>query len=238
VDETKRERIYRFIEKLVKEGRQAYVVCPAVEENEEMSELKAAKVYAETLLKKLPGLRIGMVHGRLAGAKKEAVMADFLAGTIDLLVSTTVIEVGVNVPNAALMMVENADRFGLSQLHQLRGRVGRGEHQSYCILFTENKSETTMSRLRAFCATTDGFKIAEEDLKFRGPGDIFGNAQHGVPELKAAGLLWDMRALDKARRVAEMILAEDPALELRKNAAFREKVAALFKAGRNIDIFN
>ena len=238
VEETKRERAYKFIERHVGQGRQVYIVCPAVEENEIMSELKAATVYAENLRKRLPSLRIGLVHGRLAAAKKEAVMSAFCNGEIDVLVSTTVIEVGINVPNAVVMMVENADRFGLSQLHQLRGRVGRGEHQSYCILFSESKNETTLSRLRAFCATNDGFKIAEEDLKLRGPGDIFGREQHGVPALKAAGLVWDMRILDRARRVAEQMLEDDPALESQKNSAFREKVAELFKTGRNIDIFN
>ena len=238
VNESMRERIDRFIKKQVDEGRQVYIVCPMVEEGEEESPLKAAKEYALQLGERLPELRVGLVHGRLSAAKKDEVMALFAGGGLDVLVSTTVIEVGVNVPNASLMIIEDADRFGLFQLHQLRGRVGRGQHKSYCVLFYQAKNRTAIERLKAFCATNDGFKIAEEDLKTRGPGDIFGEMQHGVPTLKAAGMLMDIRVVDRAKRVAERMLEDDPGLMSESNLAFRKRVAQLFKKGRNINIFN
>ena len=190
VGEDKRQRMYGFVRKLVGEGRQAYIVCPAVEEGEdEGAGLKAAASYARSLQTEVfPDLRVGLVHGKMKPREKDAVMTAFAGGELDVLVSTTVIEVGVDVPNAALMVVENADRFGLSQLHQLRGRVGRGRHQSYCVLVTSTRNPDSRARLKVLTKTTDGFQIAEEDLKLRGPGDFFGQRQHGLPQLRIADL--------------------------------------------------
>ena len=241
VGEDKRERMYGFVRRLVGEGRQAYIVCPAVEEDPEawagMPDLKAVTTYAATLREKVfPDLRVGFVHGRLKAKEKEAVMGEFAAGRLDVLVSTTVIEVGVDVPNAALMVVENAERFGLSQLHQLRGRVGRGKHRSYCVLVTESKSQTSRDRLKVMSQTTDGFKIAEEDLRLRGPGDFFGNRQHGLPQMRIADLAGDMRLLKQAQIAAQELLDADPELALPAHAPVRRKIQELF--AEQADIFN
>ena len=179
---------------------------------------------------------MAIVHGKMKAADKQAVMASFAAGETDVLVSTTVIEVGVDVPNASLMIIENADRFGLSQLHQLRGRVGRGQHQSYCVLISDNRNETTRKRLKTLCATTDGFLIAEEDLKMRGPGDFFGSRQHGLPQLKLASLEGDMRLLHQAQDAARGLLAQDPDLSHPDHEPLRGRVEQLFRENR--DIFN
>ena len=232
VDESYRERLNGFIAKLVGEGRQAFVVCPMVEENEEYDpDLKSATEHAAALQKTFPALRVGCIHGRMRPKEKDAVMSAVVAGEIDILVSTTVIEVGVDVPNAALMVVENAERFGLSQLHQLRGRVGRGEHKSWCILVSGAKNEEARARLRALCATNDGFKISEEDLRLRGPGDFFGSRQHGLPETHIADLGGDVRLMRSAQDAARELLAEDPALSRPENAALAEQVGRLFAAG-------
>jgi len=241
VGEDKRQRMYGFVRKLVSEGRQVYMVCPAVEDNpdgwEGLPDLKSVTSYAEELQKQVfPELRVGFVHGKLKAKEKEAVMAAFSTGELDVLVSTTVIEVGVDVPNAALMIVENAERFGLSQLHQLRGRVGRGKHQSYCVLVTSSRSEVSRTRLKAMTDTTDGFKIAEEDLKLRGPGDFFGNRQHGLPQLRIADLAGDMRLLSQAQEAARAVLSRDPNLNLPEHRAVRERIHTLF--AEQADIFN
>lgn len=243
VGEDKRERMYGFVRKQVQEGHQVYLVCPAVEENEQAAaqpggmDLKAVTAYAETLRTQVfPELRVGLVHGRLKAKEKEAVMSAFSRGEIDLLVATTVIEVGVDVPNATLMVIENAERFGLSQLHQLRGRVGRGSSQSYCVLVSSNRSPETRQRLRALCATNDGFRIAEEDLKLRGPGDFFGARQHGLPPLKMADLAGDTRVLYEARDAAQALLEKDPELSAPEHRTAKERVRQLFEA--NPDIFN
>lgn len=242
VGEDKRQRMYGFVRKLVNEGRQAYIVCPAVEENPEawgegVPDLKAVTSYARGLQEKVfPDLRVGFVHGKLKSKEKEAVMAAFAAGELDMLVSTTVIEVGVDVPNAALMIVENAERFGLSQLHQLRGRVGRGKHKSYCVLVSAGKGETARERLKVLAGTTDGFKIAEEDLKLRGPGDFFGDRQHGLPQLRIADLAGDTRLLKQAQDAAHTMLADDPGLCRAEHRAVRERIQTLF--AQEADIFN
>ena len=210
------ERIYAFLRKHVLDGRQAYIVCSMVSENEELSdERKAVTEYTKTLQETVfPDLRVGCVHGRMKPKEKEAVMSAFAGGETDILVSTTVIEVGVDVPNAAVMVVENAERFGLSQLHQLRGRVGRGQHQSYCILISDNKNEETKQRLKVMTQTSDGFRIAEEDLRLRCPGDFFGERQHGLPGLRVADIGCDTQLLQEAKEAAEALLANDPQLQI------------------------
>ncbi len=229
-------RIYNFICKLVAEGRQAYVVCPMVEANDELpDERKAVTEYAHMLQTEIfPDLKVSFVHGKMKDKEKTAVMAAFAAGESHILVSTTVIEVGVDVPNAAVIVVENAERFGLSQLHQLRGRVGRGRHQSYCVLISDNQNEETRQRLKVMTQTADGFKIAEEDLRLRGPGDFFGVRQHGLPGLRVADIGCDTQLLKEAQAAAEALLAEDP--ELTRYPATAERVAELFT--QNADTLN
>ena len=231
VGESKRQRMYGFVRDQVKEGRQVYIVCPAVEENPEGAwDLKAVTEYARVLGEQVfPDLRVGLVHGRMKAKEKEAAMAAFTAGETHILVSTTVIEVGVDVPNASLIIIENADRYGLSQLHQLRGRVGRGKHQSWCVLVSDNRSPDTRARLKVLTQTNDGFKIAEEDLKLRGPGDFFGERQHGLPALRVADLETDTRVLKEAQDAAAELLATDPALTRSEHRPMLEKVRRLFE---------
>ena len=231
VDESYRQRINAFIRKQVDEGRQVFIVCPLVGDGEEVpDERKAVTAYAEKLQKEVfPDLRIAVLHGKMKPKDKEAVMAAFAAGQSDILVSTTVIEVGVDVPNANTMVVENAERFGLSQLHQLRGRVGRGSAKSYCILMSDNQSEETKQRLKVLTKTNDGFKISEEDLRLRGPGDFFGQRQHGLPAMKIADLSCDMRLLDEAQTAAKQLLAADPALAQAEHAPLRRRIDELFE---------
>lgn len=212
VGEGMRRRITAFIEKQVQAGGQVYVVCPLVEESESGVELKSAEQHAADLRVLLPHRRIAVLHGRMKSADKEQIMQEFAAQKYDILVATTVIEVGVDVPNANLMVVEDADRFGLSQLHQLRGRVGRGSRESYCIFFGADKSQTTRDRLRILCQTNDGFEIAKADLEQRGPGDFFGHRQHGIPMLHVADLVTDLALMQAAREEAETLLAQDPQL--------------------------
>lgn len=228
VDESYRPRLNNFIRKLVGEGRQVFVVCPMIEENDELSpDLKPAELHAEVLKKEFPDLRISCIHGRLKARDKEKTMADFVCGDIDILVSTTVVEVGVDVPNAALMIIENADRFGLSQLHQLRGRVGRGMHKSYCVLVSGTDGEEAKARMKIMTETNDGFKISEEDLRLRGPGDFFGARQHGLPELHVADLGADMNILQTAQDAAKRILEEDSELCKLENVPLRARAEAL-----------
>ena len=216
IDSSIRQRAFGYIKKHLDEGYQAYLVCPAVQSEDEdtaAASLKSAVEYAEELAHGAFGdYRVGLLHGKMRPAQKEKVMAEFAAGEIQLLVATTVVEVGVDVPNAVIMMVENAERFGLSQLHQLRGRVGRGQVQSHCILLSDTENPDTLERLRVLCGTNDGFKIAEEDLKQRGPGDFFGERQHGLPEMKIADLAADSRLLQKAREAADALTERDPTL--------------------------
>ncbi len=223
------ERIYAFLRRLVAEGRQAYIVCPMVAENDELpDERKAVTAYAEMLQKDVfPDLRIAPIHGKMKPKEKDAVMRAFAAHELDVLVSTTVIEVGVDVPNAALMLIENAECFGLSQLHQLRGRVGRGQHKSYCVLVSDNKGEENRARLRVMSSTSDGFVIAEEDLKLRGPGDFFGSRQHGLPSLRAADLSCDLALLHETQQAANALLAADP--DLSAHPLLKARVERLFE---------
>lgn len=228
VGESYRARINAFIRKQVEEGHQCFVVCPAVEENEDLG-IKAATVWAETLQKTVfPDLRIALLHGQMKGAEKEATMAAFARGEADVLVATTVIEVGVDVPNATLMVIEDADRFGLSQLHQLRGRVGRGGSKSYCILTSHNKNQETLLRLKALCKTTDGFKIAEEDLKLRGPGDFFGSRQSGLPTFRVANLSMDLKTLKDAQAASARWIDDEGTAATPEGMALRSRIGELF----------
>lgn len=228
VGESYRPRINAFIRKQVAEGHQCFVVCPAVEENEELG-IKAASVWAETLQQTVfPDLRIALLHGQMKGAEKEAAMASFARGEADVMVATTVIEVGVDVPNATLMVIEDADRFGLSQLHQLRGRVGRGKAKSYCILTTHNRNPETLQRLKALCKTTDGFKIAEEDLRLRGPGDFFGSRQSGLPAFRVADLGCDLAAMKGAQQASADWIDAYGASDTPEAKALRQRIGDLF----------
>lgn len=237
VDESYRQRLNNFILKLTGEGRQIFVVCPMVEENEELPvKLKSAQEHAKELSALFPHLKTACVHGKMKPGDKERIMSEFAKGQIDILVATTVIEVGVDVPNAALMIVENAERFGLSQLHQLRGRVGRGPHKSYCVLVSNSDSEDTKARLSIMHKTNDGFKISEEDLRLRGPGDFFGSRQHGLPQTHIADLGADTQLLRKAQAAADALLRKDPKLERPENQPLRERIEKLFKSSS--DSFN
>ena len=228
VGESYRSRINTFIRKQVAEGHQCFVVCPAVEENQELG-VKAASVWAETLRQTVfPDLRIALLHGQMKGPEKEQTMAAFARGEADVLVATTVIEVGVDVPNATLMVIEDADRFGLSQLHQLRGRVGRGRSKSYCILTSHNRNPDTLGRLKALCKTCDGFKIAEEDLKLRGPGDFFGSRQSGLPAFRVAELHMDLGILKDAQQASAQWIETWGDSDTPEANALRQRVGELF----------
>ena len=228
VDTRYHKRIYEFVKKAIARGEQAYIVCPLVEEGE--TDLLPATQYAEKLAQnEFKGYNIGLLHGKMKAKDKDNVMTAFSDGSIKILVSTTVIEVGVDVPNATVMVIENAERFGLSQLHQLRGRVGRGSVQSYCILVSDSKSETAQNRLAIMKEYSDGFKIADEDLKQRGPGDFFGNRQHGLPDLKIADMLEDTETLTLCRKAADEILAEDYNLDLPKNKNLAQAISDMFR---------
>ena len=218
-----RDRAYGFVKKQLDMGHQGYIVCPAVDESE--LDIIDAKGYYEKLSEGVfADYKLGLLHGKLPGAEKDEVMSRFKAGELDLLVATTVIEVGVDVPNATIMVIENADRFGLSQLHQLRGRVGRGGHESFCVLITDNTSPENVKRMKTISSTTDGFRIAEEDLKLRGPGDFFGTNQHGLPTFKIADLTRDVNLLETAQKLSKSILDKDPMLQAQENEVMLELV--------------
>ena len=234
VDEDKRQRIFKFTRKLLDEGRQAYYVCPAIEADPDdvSGGMKAVETYAKDLQETVfPDREVAFLHGKLKPREKEKIMAAFAKGEIEILVSTTVIEVGVDVPNAALMVIENAEHFGLSQLHQLRGRVGRGAHRSYCVLFSSNQAETVKARLAIMCKTGDGFLIAEEDLRLRGPGDFFGSRQHGLPEMGLASFTYNMDVLKEAQAAAMELLEKDPKLEAPDHRALRVHIQKMFDTG-------
>lgn len=222
-----RDRAFNFVRESLDEGRQAYIVCPMIEESE--LDLKSVEKYSKDVSEnQFKDYRVGLLHGKMSAEKKDEVMTDFKEHRIDLLVCTTVVEVGVDVPNAAVMVIENADRFGLSQLHQLRGRVGRGEHQSHCILITDNVTEESKTRLKILSKTNDGFRISEEDLKLRGPGDFFGQRQHGLPSLKIADMAENMETLHQAQEAAKEILNKDYDLSRAENEGLKSLVDKLF----------
>ena len=238
VTEKHRERVYEFVRKNVKEGRQAYMICPLVEESEALN-AKSAMEYADKLRREVfPELKIEVLHGRLKSKEKDEIMEAFSGGMIDILVSTTVVEVGVDVPNATVMVIENSERFGLSQLHQLRGRIGRGVHSSYCILFNSSGGEVAKERVRVMCETTDGFKISEYDLKLRGPGEVFGVRQHGLPELKVSNIYTDMDILKDAQETAVKIVREDRNLSLEENQELKNAIIRKFESAGGIGILN
>ncbi|MBR5497870.1 MAG: ATP-dependent DNA helicase RecG [Clostridia bacterium] len=221
------ERLYKFIKKHIDEGRQGYIICPLVEEGE--TELVPAQEFAERLSKnEFADYSVGLLHGKMKPKDKDAVMRDFAEGKIQLLVATVVVEVGIDVPNAAVMLIENAERFGLSQLHQLRGRIGRGQFKSTCVLVSDAQNEEAVTRLGVMCKTNDGFKIAEEDLKQRGPGDFLGSRQHGLPELRLANIVNDTKILYAAQKQAQDILFADPEMSLPEHRNLRKSVEAMF----------
>ena len=222
------ERVNAFIEKQIKEGRQAYIVCPLVEENEELDLKSVEKLYETYKQEIFPQYKVEYIHGKMKQKDKDRIMEEFKKGDIDILISTTVIEVGVDVPNANIMVIENAERFGLAQLHQLRGRVGRGEYQSYCILKYEGKGDTVKQRMKVMCDTNDGFIISEKDLELRGSGDFFGTMQHGLPEFKIANLFEDMQILKSVQSLAMKILSDDPNLEKEENKPLKELIKDKF----------
>lgn len=228
VPKTMEERVNNFIKKQIDEGRQAYIVCPLVEENEESDLKSVEKLYEKSKTETFPEYKVEYIHGKMKAKDKDIIMEKFKNKEIDILISTTVIEVGVDVPNSNIMVIEDAQRFGLAQLHQLRGRVGRGEYKSYCILKYEGKSETIRKRMKVMCDTNDGFIISEKDLELRGAGDFFGTMQHGIPEFKIANLFEDMQTLKIVQNLAMKIILDDPKLEKEENKLLRELIRDKF----------
>lgn len=228
-----REKCYDFVERQIREGHQIYVVTPLIDESEAMDARSAAQVYEELAAR---FARTEMIHGSMKQAEKDDIMARFSAGEIDVLVATVVIEVGINVPNATVMVIENAERFGLAQLHQLRGRVGRGRWQSYCFLITEGQSELALKRGEIMEASSDGFYIAEEDLKLRGPGEIFGTRQHGLPDMRLADMAKHMNVLNDARDEAKAILEDDPKLRKPQNQPLKRRVVKLMGKDMSLNL--
>lgn len=234
VDSRYHQRIYAFIRKHVAAGRQAYVICPMIEESEKL-EVQSVLQYTEELVEELPDCRVACVHGKMKAKEKQAVMDGFAAGNIDVLVSTTVIEVGINVPNATIMLIENAERFGLAQLHQLRGRVGRGSEKSYCILVSDTKTKVAKERMKTMTESEDGFVISEKDLKLRGPGEFFGIRQHGLPELKIADLYKDMAILKEAQQAAAELLQRDRALAAEEHQLLKAHIEGYLE-GKSLEM--
>lgn len=236
VDEKMRTRINNFMLKQINEGRQVYIVCPMVENSETMEDLKAVTEYAERLKKSVfANYTVGVVHGKMPVREKDRIMTEFYEGNTNVLVSTTVIEVGVNVPNANTMVIENAERFGLSQLHQLRGRVGRGEYQSYCIMFCESNGEVARERMKIMTETNDGFVISEKDLQIRGPGEFFGTRQHGLPEFKIANIYEDTDILTDAGNAAEYVIKNGRDMKAEDKKMIKNNLNKMFEA---IDVVN
>jgi ATP-dependent DNA helicase RecG len=222
-----RESAYRFISRQVAKGQQAFIICPLVEESEAIQARAATAEYEQLSRDVFPGLKLGLLHGRMPTKEKDTMMRNFRTGELNILVSTPVVEVGIDVPNATVMLVESADRFGLSQLHQFRGRVGRGNQQSYCMLLAEKPSEIATKRLDIIESTRDGFALAEEDLKLRGPGDFFGTRQSGIPDLKMARIS-DVNILEMARDEAIRLFEKDPDLKLSKHQALARELVRVW----------
>ncbi|EGT2198982.1 ATP-dependent DNA helicase RecG [Clostridioides difficile] len=230
IEKSKRDRAYNnLVRREVESGRQVYIVCPLVEESEAIEAKSAVELVEELRAEYFHDLRLGLLHGKMKSSEKDEVMGLFKNKEIDILVSTTVIEVGVNVPNATLMIIENAERFGLAQLHQLRGRVGRGSHKSYCVLIYDSKTDVCRQRMAIMEETNDGFKISEKDLEIRGPGEFFGTRQHGLPELKVANLFKHIKILKLVQQEARYILGEDNNLQLKENMALKKEIIDKFK---------
>jgi ATP-dependent DNA helicase RecG len=224
-----RERAYSFVRSQIEQGRQAFIICPLVEESEKVEAKSAVEEHARLQKEIFPDLKLGLLHGRMKAEEKDAVMRQFRNGELHILVSTAVVEVGIDVPNASVMLVEGANRFGLAQLHQFRGRVGRGEHQSYCLLLADASTPDAEARLRAISETNDGFKLAEEDLKLRGPGEFFGTRQSGLPDIKLAKLS-DVRLLEMARNEAKNLFESDPDLSRPEHRLLSRKLHAFWQA--------
>ena len=222
------DRVNEFIKKQIQEGRQAYIVCPLVEESEEIEAKSVLELFEKYQTQIFAEYRVAYIHGKLKQKDKDKIMEDFKNGEIDILISTTVIEVGVNVPNASVMVIQNAERFGLAALHQLRGRVGRGEYQSYCILKYQGRSENIRARMKVMQETNAGFVISEKDLELRGSGEFFGTKQHGIPEFKIANLFEDMGILKAVQGLAIRILEDDPDLIKKENLCLKETMAKKF----------
>jgi ATP-dependent DNA helicase RecG len=228
-----RGRAYTFIQSEVSKGRQAFVIYPLVEASDKIEAPAAVDEYERLQESVLPNMRLGLLHGRMSAAEKDQVMSAFLAGEIDVLVATTVVEVGIDVPNATVMLIDGAERFGLAQLHQLRGRVGRGAYQSYCLLLTESRAADASERLLAIEATTDGFALAEKDLEMRGPGEFLGTEQSGFPELPMA-MTADTRLLHQAREAAVKLLDRDPEMVEPEHRLVRERLAEFWQASGDL----
>ena len=222
------DRVNNFIKEQIKLGRQAYIVCPLVEENEEIDAKSVLELFEKYKTQVFSEFRVEFIHGKLKQKEKDNIMEDFKNGDIDILISTTVIEVGVNVPNASVMVIQNAERFGLAALHQLRGRVGRGEYKSYCILKYQGKSENVRERMKVMQDTNDGFVISEKDLELRGSGEFFGTRQHGIPEFKIANLFEDMDILKRVQSLSIKILEDDPNLEKEENTLLKKTISRKF----------
>lgn len=230
VTKSMEERVNVFVKKQIEEGRQCYIVCPLVEENEEINAKAVLELVEKYKNETFKEYKVECIYGKMKSKEKDEMMLNFKEGKIDILISTTVIEVGVNVPNSSIMIIENAERFGLAQLHQLRGRVGRGQYQSYCILKYNSNSDVVRQRMKIMQETNDGFIIAQKDLELRGSGEFFGTKQHGLPEFKIANLFEDMNILKQVQSVALKIEAEDPELNEEKNAKLKKIVQERFSS--------
>ncbi|HMO86081.1 MAG TPA: helicase-related protein, partial [Lacipirellulaceae bacterium] len=221
---------WSFVRDRLREGRQAFVVAPLIDESESVAAPSVAEAFEQLTNGELADFRLGLLHGRMSPAEKQAAMADFRSGQIQALISTTVVEVGVDVPNATVIAVAGAERFGLAQLHQLRGRVGRGSRPGYCAILLGEATEATRQRLQAFAGSTDGFELAELDFELRGPGDLFGTQQHGLPPLRIADLQRDRQVLEETRREAQLLVSDDPGLKHAQHAGLRHQVLARYGA--------
>jgi ATP-dependent DNA helicase RecG len=231
-----RKSAYEFVRKQVELGRQAYIVAPLIEDSEVMDQLKSAESLYKNLQKTFAGFNIALLHGGMKQADKNEIMDMFYKGDIQILISTVVIEVGINVKNATVMVIENADRFGLAQLHQLRGRVGRGEHQSYCLLISDSDTEEAKERLTLMTKTDNGFEISEKDLEMRGPGDLLGSRQHGLPQLRLADLVKHVSLLDQIKKESRAILTDDPDLKKESNKLLKKKINNMFHSVERIGL--